>query len=603
MKTPILGSAYVARSVNAADNRMVNLFPEVVPEAGKEAAFLNRAPGLRLLAAIGDGPIRGMWWHGDYIYVVSKQSLYKVSSNYTATLLGTVGNTGPVSMADNGYVMMIAANGLGYQVNLETDDFLQITSEDFAGALVVAYIDTYFVYVEPNSQRVYSVDTFDINGASIWPLVFDATFVASAEGSPDNLVSMIVDHNELWLFGSNSVEVWYNAAGEAFPFQRIQGAFNELGCAATFSVAKMDNGLFWLGADARGRGMVYRANGYRGERISTHAVEYAIAQYGNISDAIAYTYQQEGHSFYVLTFPTGNATWVYDASTGAWHERAGWENSEYVRHRSNCQVAFNSEVIVGDYQNGNLYAFDLDVYDDNGDVQRWSRSWRAIPTGQNDLKRTAHHSLQLDCESGVGVTDTYFEGELATETGLVTASGSFILNINPGVSDPTWLYSSFDPEDYGMAVGQTVIGDYIQAGTTVIGFGVDPTNPSYQFVTLLSFPTTNASTVTESLNFYTDYDTPWTITTESGDPLEVDSFHTPGADPQVMLRWSDDGGHTWSYEHWASMGKIGEYYRRVLWRRLGMTQKLRDRVYEIAGSDPVKVVIMGAELHASGTNA
>ena len=55
MKTPILGSTYVARSVNAADARMVNLFPEIVPEAGKEPAFLNRAPGLKLLNTIGNG--------------------------------------------------------------------------------------------------------------------------------------------------------------------------------------------------------------------------------------------------------------------------------------------------------------------------------------------------------------------------------------------------------------------------------------------------------------------------------------------------------------------------------------------------------------------
>ena len=74
-------------------------------------------------------------------------------------------------------------------------------------------------------------------------------------------------------------------------------------------------------------------------------------------------------------------------------------------------------------------------------------------------------------------------------------------------------------------------------------------------------------------------------------------------DPQVMLRWSDDGGHTWSNEHWASTGKIGEYGKRVIWRRLGMTTKLRDRVYEISGSDPVKIAIMGAELTATPTSA
>jgi hypothetical protein len=95
------------------------------------------------------------------------------------------------------------------------------------------------------------------------------------------------------------------------------------------------------------------------------------------------------------------------------------------------------------------------------------------------------------------------------------------------------------------------------------------------------------------------------LVTENDDYLIADqeTIATQGADPQVMLRWSDDGGHTWSSEHWASMGKIGQYYKRVIWRRLGMTVKLRDRVYEVSGTDPVKIAIMGAELILSPTNA
>jgi hypothetical protein len=83
----------------------------------------------------------------------------------------------------------------------------------------------------------------------------------------------------------------------------------------------------------------------------------------------------------------------------------------------------------------------------------------------------------------------------------------------------------------------------------------------------------------------------------------VDEIIVQGTNPQIMLRWSDDGGHTWSNEHWKSMGLIGEYGKRVLWRRLGMTQKIRDRVYEISGTDPVPVYIMGAQLIVSPTNA
>jgi hypothetical protein len=93
------------------------------------------------------------------------------------------------------------------------------------------------------------------------------------------------------------------------------------------------------------------------------------------------------------------------------------------------------------------------------------------------------------------------------------------------------------------------------------------------------------------------------LITESSDYIEVTPLTVQGADPQVMLRWSDDGGHTWSNEHWRSIGRIGEYGQRAIWRRLGMTMKLRDRVYELSGTDSVKMVIIDAELMLSGTNA
>ena len=542
MKSPILGSGYVARSVNAADNRMVNIFPEIVPEGGKEPAFLQRAPGLRQLVQLPTGPVRGLWTYGGYGYAVSGNRLYRIDSDWSYHELGTVAGTSPVNMVDNGTQLFIAAGANGYiyndtsltltcnttngSANIVTTDtsqlwvglpvsgsgipvgatissitnsttfvisanatatatgvtvtvsplFNQITDPDFPGAIGVGFLDGYFVFNQPNSQKFWVTASY--NGLSI-----DALDFASAEGSPDDLVTLIVDHREVWLFGTTSVEVWYNAGLPDFPLARIEGAFNEIGCQAPYSVAKLDNALFWLGRDARGNGIVYRSKGYTGQRISTHAVEWQIQQYTTLADAVAYTYQQDGHAFYVLNFPTANTTWVYDVSTEVWHERAGWENNQFTRHRGQCQMNFADEIVIGDYVAGILYAYDMNVYSEADTIQKWLRSWRALPTGQNDLKRTTQHSLQLDCESGVGI---------------VTGQGS---------------------------------------------------------------------------------------------------------DPQVMLRWSDDGGHTWSNEHWKSMGQIGQYGTRVIWRRLGMTTKIRDRVYEVSGTDPVKIAIMGAELILSPTNA
>jgi hypothetical protein len=509
MKTPILGSAYVARSVNAADNRCVNLFPEIVPEGGKEPAFLQRAPGLTRLATVGIGPVRGMWAFGGFGYVVSGPTLFQVNSNWVARAIGPIAGTGSVSMADNGTQLFIAANPQGYIYNADTNVFQQIDDPDFPGAGTVGYLDGYFVFNEPNSQKIWVTSLLD--GTSIDPLEF-----ASAEGSPDDVVAIFVDHRELWVYGTNSTEVWYNAGTLDFPLARIQGAYNELGCAAPYSIAKMDNQIYWLGKDARGQGMVFRAAGYMGQRISTHAIEWQMQQYSNLEDAVGYTYQQDGHSFYVLNFPTADTTWVFDVATGAWHERASFQNGQFNRHRGNSQMFFNATNVVGDYQNGKIYKYDLEKYDDDGQPQKWLRSWRALPTGANNLTRTVQHALQLDCETGVGLS---------------------------GPASPDTIYL------------QTETGDY--------------------------------------------------LITEDGDFLIADDLApaTQGADPQVMLRWSDDGGHTWSNEHWKSMGKIGRYGFRTIWRRLGATMKIRDRVYEVSGTDPVRIYIMGAELILSGTRA
>jgi hypothetical protein len=88
---------------------------------------------------------------------------------------------------------------------------------------------------------------------------------------------------------------------------------------------------------------------------------------------------------------------------------------------------------------------------------------------------------------------------------------------------------------------------------------------------------------------------------DDGLSLAVETTPVVGANPQLMLRWSDDGGHTWNGERQVSMGRTGQYGTRAIFRRLGMTLKLRDRVYEVSGTDPVKVAIMGAELQISGT--
>ena len=337
-----LDGSFDARSPSFDAQRTINLYVEGT-ESGtsRSRVALIGTPGLALWATMGSGGIRGMLrFNATVAIVVSGMNIYKVTTAGAATLLGTTTSaTSTVSMASNGFIIMLVTGGTdGYFINPTTNVVTPITDTDFTGGGRVDYLDGYFVWSVPNSQR------FQLS--QLYGSAIDALDFASAEGAPDALISLITDHRELWLFGETSTEVWYDAGGSDFPLQRIQGAFLEIGCMARDSVAKLDNSVFWLATDDRGFGTIQRAAGYTPQRVSNHAVEAAIARYGSVSDAVGYTYQQEGHSFYVISVPGAGATWCLDVSNGRWHERPYRDpaTGTLTRHRSNCQIDRKSVV-------------------------------------------------------------------------------------------------------------------------------------------------------------------------------------------------------------------------------------------------------------------
>lgn len=394
---PFVGPSYSARVKNLDAQLCVNLYPETGGPTSKTVAALIGTPGLSLWTTLAGGGIRGVLRITPSVaVVVAGPNVYTLGPSGSSTLRGTVpdGST-PVGMATNGQVVMIVTGYTGYILNPTTGSFTQITNPAFLGADKVDFIDGYFVFNQPGTGR------FQITG--LYTDAIDPLDFATAEGSPDLLISLIVDHREVWLFGENSTEVFFNSGNTDFPLDRIQGAFIEQGCAAKFSVAKADNSVFWLTSDDRGQGMVMRAVGYQPQRVSDHALEYAIAQYSRIDDAVAYTYQQEGHMFYVLSFPTGNATWVLDCATNMWHQRAWRDPSDASlnRHRSNCQMSFADANIVGDWETGNLYRLDLDTFTDNGDLIPRIRSCPHL--SDPDYRWMVFDALQVDMEVGVGL--------------------------------------------------------------------------------------------------------------------------------------------------------------------------------------------------------
>lgn len=269
--------------------------------------------------------------------------------------------------------------------------FQKIDDPAFYGADGVDYIDAFLFFNKPGTPQFYCTTS-----ETVTP--FDANYFANKTGYADNLVRAVAMHREIWLIGEVTTEVWYDAGGATFPFAEVPGAFIQHGCAAKFSVAVKHEQIFWLSKNLQGECIVLCASGYDVARVSTHAIEWAISQYETISDAIGFIYQEAGHEFYVLTFPTADKTWVYDNISGLWHERM-WLDSDGKEHRvrANCAAFVYGKNVCGDWQNGNLYLIDQTNYTDNGEPIRRIRSF---PVLMNELKRIGYNKFIADMQVG-----------------------------------------------------------------------------------------------------------------------------------------------------------------------------------------------------------
>lgn len=406
MRVPLNGAAYEARSIIANAQRCVNLYPELNQKDAPVKLTHYPTPGLQLLddSQIASG-YRCLYraTNGDLFGVIGTQVFF-IDRSWTPHLLGNITpGDGLVYMVDNGLVIAVVdGSPRGWAIDMGiTRQFGLIVSDAFYGADRVDYVDTYFLFNKPDSTQWYwslsQVDYAMLVGGT----AFDALDIAAKSGYADKIVTLIVMHREIWLLGSLTTEIWYNSGAADSTFQSLPGAYIEHGCKAKDTIAKQDLCVYWLSQDLQGRVIVLKGASYTAARISTHAIENEFSSYTVINDAIGFTYQQEGHVFYQLTFPTEQKTWVWDESTKLWHERA-WtdDDGNLLRHRANCSVNAYDTNVVGDWQTGKLYKYDLDTYTDNG--QPISRI-RGFPHLLNDGRRISYSQFIADVQVG---TDT-----------------------------------------------------------------------------------------------------------------------------------------------------------------------------------------------------
>lgn len=359
-----IGSSDRAAVLTVNAERTINWFVEAATGTPKSKTWLVPTPGLVPYVVLGAGPVRALYAEEGRAFAVGGAHFFEIFPSGAWTYRGSVGlDSRPATISSNGsdgQQLFIVSNGDGFIYDLVANALTPITSADFPRPCSMgAFVDGYFLALKAQSDQ-FQISALE-DGTSWDPL--DVAQVSETTGIVRALVSI---HREIWLLGTSTTTVWADTGDPDFPFAPIPGGFIEQGIGSLFGWTIVDNALFWHGQNADGGRVAYRAQGYTPQRISTHAVEHAWAQYPRMDDTIAWSYQDRGHAFAAWYVPTAETTWTYDAATGVWHERALWDPVAlaWEPHLARCHTFAFDTHLVGDRQSPAVYALDADAYTD-----------------------------------------------------------------------------------------------------------------------------------------------------------------------------------------------------------------------------------------------
>jgi len=395
MKTGLVGPSYQEASLPFDAQRSINLYAVKNESKTDSSTAMYGTPGLTLFSGISTNAIRGIFTSANgRCFVVSGTTIYELFSDGTTSNLGTLLTSGSIVSFDESPTQLCLCDGTSlYILTYTTNAFARVTTANLPAVGSVTFSDGFFVATAVGTGAFYKSAIYD-------GFTWAALDYATAESSPDNLTKVINASGQLWLFGDRTTEIWINTGGSKFPYQRISGGAMAVGVLAPNTVLSLDNSVFWVGKDKNGAGMVFRANGFSPQRISTSFIERVIQAAPDIVSLRSYSYQRNGKVFYIVTGGGLGTTLAYDLTTGWWHERA-YLNSlgNFEQHLGCCGAYAFNKFLVGDRKTGNIYVLNEDSYTDNGDVLCRERIFTHLGDEQ---KRIRYNTLVIDMEVGVG---------------------------------------------------------------------------------------------------------------------------------------------------------------------------------------------------------
>jgi hypothetical protein len=392
-----VGPSYQSSSYMADSERLINRYPEKNESDTAPTPWgLLQCPGFELVVAPTANFGAGMFSESGRTFFVTGFTLYELLANGTTVVRGVVQrDNNPVTFMTNGDAgdqLGLTSGDQFYVMDLTTNVLTTVLTR---GATMCGFLDGFGVILDASTSTLQVTAFEDFTS-------IDPGNIQQRTAGSDPWKSLYVVNRLIYLLGEHTSEVWWDAGTSPFPFAPIQEAFMQQGTAASFSGARLGTSLLWLSHNEQGRGQIVSATGYTPGRVSTHAVETAIDGYGTISDAVAFSYQEHGHTFYLVTFPGVDRSWAFDQATGLFHERLYWDTTaaEWLAYRPLFFCSEQNRNLVQDRLTGAIYRMSTDLFTDVDGAM--IRRLRQPPRLSFEQKRFVTNSIQLVMDVGQG---------------------------------------------------------------------------------------------------------------------------------------------------------------------------------------------------------
>lgn len=297
--------SYRTRSTTQDAELCINLYPETIQSQGNaKHSTLYGTPGLDfLVTATGKTKCRGVFSQDETTLVVVEDTVYTYDPVLiTLTVLGTIANDdAPVSMSSNGRggeQVLIVGGGSVYVYDIQAGTLSAAITTPLSNAAVqCAYIDGYFMLLEADTVRVWFSALDD---GTLW----DALDFFARSQTSDNIIGICALKDRLYVIGSLTGELYYDTGDADNPFAPYPGSVFQEGLVGPWALGVLDESVVWCARGSDGRGRFVRTGDSNPQPISTPAIDFALSNYVDLSDAELLIYSQEGHQFAAWTFPS-----------------------------------------------------------------------------------------------------------------------------------------------------------------------------------------------------------------------------------------------------------------------------------------------------------